>query len=156
MDVIIMDISGIPGESKLAGFEKKIELLAFAHGMALQINRDRDRTHDDPQHQEFSVTKRLDSTSPLLNLACCTGKDLGTVKITLARKEQAGLTVVMVYELSHVMISTVSVGGSTSEVETPIESLALNYKQIRWVFTPASGAGNAVQSGWDLENNKPL
>jgi type VI secretion system secreted protein Hcp len=37
MDTILLDIPDIKGESTLKGFEDKIELLSFSHGVAMQI-----------------------------------------------------------------------------------------------------------------------
>jgi type VI secretion system secreted protein Hcp len=39
MDVILLKIPGIEGESQLKGFEKSLEALSFTHGVAMQIHR---------------------------------------------------------------------------------------------------------------------
>ena len=55
MDVIILDMGDKPeGESSLKGFEKKMELLSFSHGVAMQITGDLSNTErtfgKDPAH----------------------------------------------------------------------------------------------------------
>jgi type VI secretion system secreted protein Hcp len=160
MDVLIMDIPKIPGECQLPDYQEKIELLTFGHAVAMQMSGEvghPERISGRPHHQEFSVTKYLDSASPLLNLACCMGADQGTVKITLGRKEKGSVLAVMVYELSHVIISSVSVGGGGGSI--PVEALTLNYTHITWTFIPPkAGTGKAenIKSGWDVSANKAI
>ena len=153
MDVFIMDVFGIPGTSHPASFIGKIELLSYSHGVASQANGF-DVTSRRPIFQDFAVTKRLDTTSPVLNLACVYGQNQGEVKITWSRKEQEVVTPVMVYELSDVFISTISTSGGGDGA--PMEALALEYSKIRWTFIPPKGAGEPITRGWDLPNNTPL
>jgi len=58
MDVIILDMGDKPeGESSLKGFEKKMELLSFSHGVAMQITGDlsnTERTSGKPNHQDMT------------------------------------------------------------------------------------------------------
>ena len=153
MDVFIMDIPGIPGESKLAGFEKKIDVLGFSHGVVMRVERGPDRTPGGPDLQDFAITKYLDSASTLLNLACCTGQDQGTVTITLGRSDQGAVSVGMVYELSHVIVSCVTISGGGEGV--PLETLTLNYTQIKWTFLPPGGA-SPVTGGWDVDTHRMI
>lgn len=158
MNAIVMDIPGISGESKLVGFEGKIDVLAFGHGMAMQINpqRDHDRTYDNKSlHQDFVVTKTLDSASIPLNLACCSGKDLGTVQILVGQKTAlGGLNVVIAYELSHVICATITISGGGDQA--PMESVALNYSKIQWRYSPLAQGGAENAGGWDLVENRLL
>jgi type VI secretion system secreted protein Hcp len=160
MDTLIMDMPKIPGECQVPGFQGKIELLAFTHGVAMQMSGDvghPERISGRPTHQDFAVTKHLDAASTLLNLACCAGTDQGSVKITLVRREKDSVTALMVYELSHVIISSISISGA-SGAEMPMEVVTLNYTHIKWTFIP-SGAGTPagnMSGGWDVGANQPL
>src|SRR5215216_661513 len=91
MDVIILDMGDAPkGESNLTGFKDKIELLSFSHGVAMQITGDvsnSERTSGKPNHQDMTVTKYLDATSPILNQSCCEGRAFPQVDIIIGRDE---------------------------------------------------------------------
>jgi len=158
MEVLIMDIPGIRGESQAVGFVGKIDLLAYSHGIVMLVNDSQpgsERTFEGPKFSDFSVTKRLDSASPLLNLACCTHKDQGTVRIILGRRDQAGnVAPIMIYELSHVIISMISVSSGGDGL--PVEAVTLNCRQVKWTFAPHQGIGKPIESGWNLETNQPL
>ncbi len=45
MDVLILDCGTIKGESKLADYADKIEVLSFSHGVAQQITGDQTRSY---------------------------------------------------------------------------------------------------------------
>jgi type VI secretion system secreted protein Hcp len=160
MDVLIMDMPKISGECRLPNFQGKIELLSFSHGVVMQMSGEvghPERISGRPTHHDFAITKRLDSSSPLLNLACCTGADQGTVKITLGRKDKESVIAVMVYELSHVIISSVSISGGGSEM--PGEVITLNYTNIVWTYTPSkldTGVVENIKASWDVGNNRVM
>ena len=71
MDVLLCKFDpDIPGTSTLDKYAKQIELLSFSHGVAMQITGDisnTERTSGKPNHQDFTVTKYLDQSSPKLN-----------------------------------------------------------------------------------------
>jgi type VI secretion system secreted protein Hcp len=157
MDVIVMDIPNIKGESQLKNFTDKIELLSFSHGVAMQITGDvsnAERTSGRPNHQDFTATKYLDKASPLLNQACCKGTVLGTVKITVGRNDKGAVLPIILYELENSVLSSVSVGGGSGD--KPVETLTLNYSKITWTFNAQKEAGGKegeVKAAWDVSTN---
>src|SRR5207237_8194271 len=72
------------------------------------------RTTGRPNFGELVLTKRLDSTSPILADDCASAKNEAKVVFSLVgQDEAAGESLVdMGYELLHTLISYVSVGGS--------------------------------------------
>ncbi|HEU4388682.1 MAG TPA: type VI secretion system tube protein Hcp [Blastocatellia bacterium] len=158
MDVLIMDLGGnIPGECNLTDYTKKIEILSFSHGVAMQITGDVSntvRTSGKPNHQDFTVTKYMDAASPLLNQACCKGDNLPQVKLIVARNDSGKVLPFMTYTLKNVVISSVSIGGGSGD--KPVETVTLNYAQIDWVYTSQKqelGDGGQVNGKWDLAKN---
>ena len=155
MDTIIMDMGGdVKGESTRKGFEGKIELLSFSHGVAMQVTGDigtRERTSGRPNHQDMTVTKYLDSASPVLNLRCCEGKSFPQVDIIIGRDDHGSVAELMRYTLKNVLISSVSIGGGGGDM--PIEALTLNYTQITWDYK-APRPGVAAKGSWDLSTNR--
>jgi type VI secretion system secreted protein Hcp len=158
MDVLIMDMgSDVQGESSLKGYEKKIELLSFSHGVAMQITGDlsnNERTSGRPNHQDMTVTKYLDSASPVLNQACCEGKTFPQVDIVIGRNADGKVVELMRYTMKNVLISSVSVGGGGGD--KPVETLTLNYNAIAWEFTSRKdsiGQNAVVNASWNLTTN---
>jgi type VI secretion system secreted protein Hcp len=159
MDVLIMDMGADPkGESSLKGFEDKIELLSFSHGVAMQITGDisnSERTSGKPNHQDLTVTKYLDAATPILNQSCCEGKAYPTVDIIIGRNDSGAVVELMRYTIKNALISSVSIGGGGGD--KPVETLTLNYNQITWNFTsqkPESGKEGNVPGKWNLSTNK--
>lgn len=158
MDVIIMDMgSEVRGESSLKGYEKKIELLSFSHGVAMQITGDlsnNERTSGRPNHQDMTVTKYLDSASPVLNQACCEGKTFPQVDIVIGRNADGKVIELMKYTMKNVLISSIAVGGGGGD--KPVETLTLNYNAIEWRFTSQKdsiGQNAVVNASWNLTTN---
>ena len=91
MDVIILNMGpDVKGEATQPDFKDKIELLSFSHGVAMQITGDisnSERTSGKPNHQDMTVTKYLDSASPVLNQSCCEGKAFPKVEIIVGRND---------------------------------------------------------------------
>ena len=143
MDVIVMDIPGIKGESQLKNFTEKIELLTFSHGVAMQITGDvsnTERTSGRRNHQDFTATKYMDKASPLLNQACCKGAIPGTVKVTVGRNDRGAVLPIMLYELENAVLSSVSVGGGSGD--KPVETITLNDSKITWTFNAQKASGH--------------
>jgi type VI secretion system secreted protein Hcp len=159
MHVLIMDMgSDMRGESPLTGHEGKIELLSFSHGLAMQMTGDissAERTSGKPNHQDMTVTKYLDATSPLLNQGCCEGKLFPQVEIIIGRDDSGKVTELMRYTIRNVLISSVSVGGGGGG-DRPVETVTLNYNKISWRFTSqkfVAGKDETVEGKWDLAKN---
>ena len=161
MDVIILDMGDhVKGESSLAGHKGKIELLSFSHGVAMQMTGDisnSERTSGRPSHQDFTVVKYLDAASPVLNQACCEGKEFPQVHVIIGRNDDGRLGELMRYTLRGVLISSLSIGGGGGD--KPVETLTLNYNKIEWRFTsqrPEHGKEQSVDGKWDLGQNAAL
>ena len=158
MDVILADIGGLEGTSQIEGYVKKVELLSYSHGVAMQVTGDvsnTERTSGKPIHQDFHISKYVDKTTPLLNQHCCEGKAFPTVTITIGRNDAGKVIPLIVYTMTNVVVSSVSVGGGGGD--KPIESVSLNYASIKWDFSTQKEEGGkegTVQGKWDLSTNQ--
>ncbi|HEY0006427.1 MAG TPA: type VI secretion system tube protein Hcp [Pyrinomonadaceae bacterium] len=158
MDVLLMKMTpDIPGTSTVKDFTSQIELLSFSHGVAMQITGDlsnTERTSGKPNHQDFTVTKYLDQSSPKFNEACCKGDNFTEVKITVGRNDKGAMLPLIVYTLKNVVISSVSIGGGGGD--KPVETLTMNYNHITWDFHTQKAEGSElghVDTKWDLAKN---
>jgi len=150
----------VKGESNQSGFENKIELLSFSHGVAMQITGDistSERTSGKSNHQDMTVTKYLDSASPVLYQRCCEGKIFPQAEIIIGRNDSGAVVELMRYTLKGVLISSMSIGGGGGD--KPVETVTLNYNQIQWNYTPQrpeqSGADEQIEGRWNLNTNRP-
>jgi type VI secretion system secreted protein Hcp len=140
MDVIILDAPGINGESQLQGYANKIECLSFSHAVAMQVYRDAgssERTTGKLGMQEFTLSKYMDRSTPVLNQACCEARKLGDCKVTVGRNNDGLVVPLMVYSLIDVIVSSVSAASSGGD--RPAETLTLNFTGIEWEYAPQQG-----------------
>jgi type VI secretion system secreted protein Hcp len=158
MDVLLMKTTpDIPGTSTLKDYDKQIELLSFSHGVAMQITGDvsnTERTSGKPNHQDFTVTKYLDQSSPKFNEACCKGDNFSEVKVVVARNDKGAVLKLIEYTLKNVVFSSVSIGGGGGD--KPVETLTMNYNHITWDFHHQKSEGSEgghVDTKWDLAKN---
>jgi type VI secretion system secreted protein Hcp len=154
MDVIILDMGpDVKGEATMRGFEDKIELHSFSHGVAMQITgdiSDPQRTSGRPNHQDMTVTKYLDKSSPFLNKSCCQGQTFPQVEIIIGRNDSGSVNELVRYTMKNVLISSISVGGGAGD--KPVETLTLNYNQISWSYRLPKSEDD-VEGRWNLSTN---
>src|ERR1051325_9226020 len=153
MDVIILDMGpDVRGEATKEGFKNKMELLSFSHGVAMQITGDigaSERTSGKPNHQDMTVTKYLDSASPVLNQNCCEGKTFPQADVIIGRDDHGSVIELMRYTMKNCLISSVSIGGGGGN--KPVEAVTLNYQQISWNYNlPKHDGGDSVDGKWNL------
>jgi type VI secretion system secreted protein Hcp len=159
MEYIVLEIPDVVGESTLEGFSQKIELFSYSWGVSNPVQpspSNTGRTTGRPNFAELVVSKKMDSTSPILSDDCASAKNLGTVKLYLVRQDEAAgenLTY-MTYELSNTLISSVMVSGGG---DIPTESISFNYSAINWIYKAQkteAGQAETVARGWDQATNK--
>lgn len=157
MDAILLDIPDIKGQSLLKGFEDKIELLSFSHGVAMQVTASpssSERTSGKPNHQDMTISKYVDLSSCPVIAACNASTNLKTVTLTVGRNDSGAVLPYMVVTMDNVIVSSVSY--SSGGGDRPTETLTLNYTKISWAFTEQkSDLGKKGNNGavWDLAAN---
>ncbi|MDA0655404.1 MAG: type VI secretion system tube protein Hcp [Proteobacteria bacterium] len=158
MDVLVLEIDGIDGESTLDGYAGKINCLSFGHGLSNALQTDVSnigRARGRCEHADFTISKYFDKASPLLAYKSCIGANLGVVKFTVLRAHaDAGHSPMIIYSFDNTMVSSVSVGGG--EADTPIETIGLNYTKIKWEYKVQGfdmAEPGSVASEWDLTTN---
>lgn len=162
MDAILLDLGDdIKGDSLLAGFENKIEIMSYSHNVAMQVTNDvsnSERTSGKPHIGEFTLTKFVDTSTPTLNEYCCSGKAIPTATLTIGRNAAEGDGKIMpfiTYTLNNVVLSNVSVSGGAGG--KPVETMSLNFTKIKWELTAQKDDGSkegTAASTWDLAANK--
>lgn len=153
-----LKIDGIKGESTDDKHKDWMEILSFGWGVSQTASASTSSTGGGTSaradFQDLTITKTMDSASPLLFKACAKGDHIKEATLELCRSGGDKLKY-MEYKLTDVVISSVSAGGGGGE---PTESVSLNYGKIEQTYTKqkrsdGTAAGN-VTAGWDLKANK--
>ena len=155
-DVLLLEITGITGNSDLKSHTDQIILLSYSHGVSLPMQHDRankERTAGRPVFSEMSFSKMTSLATPLLYAACAAGKKLGEAKIHYGRNEDGKFMSVMEMVLGDAMISSINTSGGGG---IPSDSFSINYTWITTAFTQqnkdSTKKGDAP-FGWDLALN---
>lgn len=158
MDAIFLKLDDIKGESQVDGFKDQIEIMSFSHNVSMQVNNDvsnTERTSGRARVGEMSLTKFVDLSTPKLNEYCCSGKMIKEAVLTLCRNDDGKMLPFIVYTLTNVIISNLSVSGGSGG--KPVETMSLNFTKIKWEITAQKLGGQKegnVSSVWDMAMNK--
>ena len=108
------------------------------------------------QFGAFKVSKRVDTASPKLLLACTTAQHIQTV-IFSARQGGPAQVEFLKYTLTDVLVTRVCPTGSGAGI--PMEDVEFTYGSIQCDAAQIGSDGKAkepVTGGWDLKQNKPI
>ena len=103
---------------------------------------------------DLLVTKQVDKASPLLMLACCSGKHFKEALLTVRRAGEKPIEYLKI-TMKEVFVSSVSIDGTDAQ-DRPTETIALNFGEFRSQYTPQKpdGTGDAtIEIGWDIVKN---
>ena len=162
---MFLQIEGINGDSSDAGHKQWIEVQSYTHGIAQATGGAASAqgalTGGRADHQDFTITKLLDSATPNLALYCCKGTPITSIKLELCRA-MGDKTTFMVYTLTDCVVSSVVPSGvSASEDLLPLEEVGFRYGAIQWAYTPTDptgggSTGGTIQQGWSTLENQPI
>ncbi len=156
---IFLRIDGVEGGSLDKAHKNEIEVLdwswgmrqpevaAFGHGAGASQRVGVDG---------IQVTKAVDVASPLLVLACCTGRHLSEATLVMeAPVEKA--SPILTLRVLDVVVASVALEGASAGPH-PIERVTLRFGAFELGFTPRNPDGSigpAVKASWDLHRNAP-
>ncbi|MEQ9400073.1 MAG: type VI secretion system tube protein Hcp [Longimicrobiales bacterium] len=158
MDIVLMKVTDVKGQTQLDGYADHMELFSYNHGIAQHVTANvsnTDRTTGRPQHSDFSVSKDVDKASPSLLQGCNEAKVYSEVLITVGRNDGGAIVKLFTYKLEDVVISSISVSGGGGG--KPVENISLNYARIEWTYyaqKEEGGAGGNAVAKWDVSLNK--
>jgi len=158
-----LKVEGVEGDSTDAKHGKWIEIVSYNHGISQapggSLSGQGALTGGKADHQDFSITKRLDSSSPTLALKCCMGEAIPEITFELCRAT-GEKTTFMKYVMRNVIVASVSPSGSAdSEDPLPSEEVTFRYGEIAWSYTPTSPTGEtgaAVEASWSTMEDKAM
>lgn len=157
MDTVLMEVTGVPGQTQLQGYAGQMELYSFSHAVSQTATANvsnNDRVSGRPNHQDFTVTKDVDKATPSLLQGCNAATIYPVVKITVARNDGGNIIELFTYKLEDCVITNISVSGGGGK---PMEVISFNYARIEWTYyaqKEEGGAGGNAVARWDVSQNK--
>ena len=158
MDVLLMKVTDVKGQTQLDGYADHMELWSYGHGISQNVSANvsnTDRTTGRPMHQDFTVTKDVDKATPSLLQGCNEGKVYKEILITVGRNDAGKILEIFTYKLEDAVISSISVGGGGGA--KPVETITFNYARIEWTYAAQKeegAAGGQAVAKWDVSVNK--
>ena len=148
-------IDGVPGESTDDKHTGWIEVQSFHHGISQPATVGPSIPPDGrANHEDLRIIHTLDKASPKLALYCCNAEHIPSVQLQLVRATDRETFYTIT--LSDVIVSSVSPGGSVSDV-LPLEEVSFNYAKIEWdyrIYDPGTGVWTSIKTGWDVLANE--
>ena len=159
---VYIKIDGIKGESTSAQGKDEIELLSWSHGVSMPLSHGSHSgvsvKHGRCDHQDLTISKYLDKTSPTLNLFTSGGNNIKSCVLSVFQADKNDGAPILYYkiELEDLLLTSVSVGHGGGDL--PVETVTIHYNKIKWTYAvqgkdSPGGQKGAVPTGWDLEKN---
>ncbi|MES2183314.1 MAG: type VI secretion system tube protein Hcp [Pseudomonadota bacterium] len=154
MSFMTLKIPGIDGQSTLKTHEKELEILSFSHGISLPLSAgsvsNSDRLAGRAIVQDMSMSRYVDSASPLLMQHCAAGQAIvGDLTFFIGRIEAGAPLNLITYTLSDVFVSNYSISGGG---DTPVENFTLNSAIIKAAYDVekvTGGKAGQTTFSWD-------
>lgn len=105
------------------------------------------------EFKEFTVTKKTDRSSPKLMEAVCLGKVFPKVELHLTTEGPDGEHTYYVVEMKNVLVTSYSLGSSSSAA--PVDQMSLNFEEIKVISVDRDGSkGGNVEFEWKVEEGE--
>jgi type VI secretion system secreted protein Hcp len=157
-----LKLEGIKGESTDSKHKGEIEIESYSFGLtntgsfadAPGAGGGSGKVH----FQDMHFSKHVDSSSPLLKLACASGQHIKEA-LLVCRKAGGDQQEYLKVKLNDCLVSSYQIGGHGGDNLIPTDQFSINFAKCNVEYMPqdASGkVGNAVRAGWDLKANKKV
>jgi type VI secretion system secreted protein Hcp len=157
---MFMDIDTVQGESKVKGFEGKIDIFSFSLGASnpSSVSTGGGSGAGKVSISSMSVQKVVDKSTSKLFLTCCQGKHFTKGKLTVREAGGDDPVEYLILDFTQVFVDSVS-WGAASGGEKPSESVSFSFASVKFTYQEqgATGTGSKVgEAGWDLQKNTKL
>ena len=153
---MFMKIDSVDGEAQDSKHKKEIYVLSWSWGMnnsgsahnGSGAGAGKANVHD------LTFTKWVDTATPTLALACCSGKHFKDATLIIRKAGDKPVEHVKI-KMETVMITSVSTGGSGGEDRLQ-ESVTLNFAKVSLDYVPQNdkgAAGTPIPMSWDIASN---
>ncbi len=159
MSTIMVKMPGLEGEVTTADYEGQLGCRTLRHTIALPVfARGAQRTEGASWHGAIELGRAMDKASPLLRHAVCSHKDFDEVVITRLETRAGTRRVAEEITLKQVNVVRIDLDtpvdmGTHTPVDEPIETISLEYGEIKWdyKYLPPGGTESAVIGAYDID-----
>ena len=153
---MFIKLDTIDGEAQDSKHKKEIDVLSWSWGMSNSgsAHSGGGAGAGKVNVQALAFTKWVDSASPKLFLACCSGKHLKDATLVVRKAGDKPVEYLKI-QMDGVFIAAVSTGGSGGE-DRLTENVTLNFSKVSLDYVPQDdkGApGTAIPMTWDISSN---
>ena len=154
---ILMSYQNVPGESKITGFEKYIELTSFEFGLGRRITSGVNSVREGSTGNlsEVVVKKQTDGTTIKLFEQGCWGKLDNEVKISFVRTGASEAQEFLGVYLTKTGVSGLSfkAAGGAGVDSRPGETVHLNFGKVEVKYNPIGDdlTGSPASTTWNIE-----
>ena len=149
-----LKIDGIPGESQNPRHQGEIEVESFSWSEShLASVGGTGKVH----MQDLHITKPIDKASPLLMLACASGRHFTSAVLTAQRPGTQPLDYLTI-SLGGVMANSYQTGAPAGQA-VPTDQVSFSFRQIVIVYRsqrPDGSLDTPVTAGWDVTANHKI
>jgi type VI secretion system secreted protein Hcp len=158
---LFMKLGDIKGESTVDGHVGEIEIMSWSWG-ATQSGSTRSisgLTAGKVNCQDLTFTKLVDSATPNLTNAVCTGTSFPLATLICEKSAGNGKKAVqyLKIKLGSCLVSSYSVGGANGS-DTQTETITLNFAAVETTYTPMNADGTpgaAKPVAYNVVTGKP-
>ena len=154
---MFLDIKDVKGESKVKGFEDKIDIFSYSLGASnpTSVGTGGGSAAGKVSISSLSIQKIVDAATPDLFRACCSGKHFDTGKLTVREAGGDAAVEYVVMDMTQVFVDSIS-WGAASGGDKPSESLSLSFASVKITYTSQTAKGSGEKgpsAGWDIKKN---
>lgn len=155
-----LKIEGLPGESTDDKHKGELDLESFSWGATNSGSAGHGGGSGAGKvlPADFTFTKRLDKSSPVLMIACATGQHFKEVTLTV-RKAGAGQQEYLKIKMNDVLVSSYQTGGAGGDGGVVREQVAMNFAKLEMSYKeqkPDGSLGGETKQGYDFAANKKI
>jgi type VI secretion system secreted protein Hcp len=150
-------IEGIAGESQNPRHQSEIEVESFSWSESYLASGSAASGAGKVHIQDLHITKPIDKASPLLMLACASGRRITSAVLTAERPGQEPLDYLTI-SLGSVMVNSYQTGTSAGQA-VPADQVSFGFRQIEIVYRsqrPDGSLASPVTAGWDVATNHEI
>lgn len=133
----------VDGDSTDEKHENWIEVVSYSHGVTTDREASSGLASGMRQHQDFTITKRVDKASVTLMSKLINNAEIPEVKLELCRAT-GEKTTFMAYTLNDCRVAAIFPRASgKAEDPLPFEEVRFRYRVITWTYTTTATGGRA-------------
>ena len=150
-----LKLDSVKGEATDRAHKGEIAISSFSIGATASRSSGGGAGAGKVSFSSFTITKRIDKSSPTLFKAAATGQHYKEAVVAFAKTKRGKATDYLEYKMTNVFVSSIQDGTSSGGGHQPVEQISFNFAKIEEVFLGSNG--KPIQTVTiDLRANKTL